>query len=360
MKKQSVVASDISYAAGTSYVNGLHRVLVELNQNLYKILPKISYDFSTLNLRDADKFQKNDYLRNNLVIGSGNKSFNEIDILLLCDGNLGYAFEELMKARKKMEVFGFIHDLLPIFHPQYFSHSEDFVRSFKTYIMKMINISTHLVFFSERVLEDFLSLGWSYNGQLHVIPLGAFNSVRHEKESTKEEISILVVNTIEPRKGYVDIMDAFDELLDGGYQVRLTIVGRYGWSSEEVRQRILQHRFYNKQLFWYPGISDEQVSKLYAKSSISIVASFEEGFGLTLEEALFQCNKVIARDIPIFRERQNDNLYFFQGNGSDLAKSILDTHYLAWKESGFAQVRTMSEMAQDVFHLIDSSCSSVN
>ena len=360
MKNQRIIVSDISYAANSSYINGLHRVLVELNQNLNNILPVFSYDFSTLNLRNAAEFQKNDYLRNNLVIGSSNRSLNEVDILLLCDGNVGYAFDELIKSKKEIEVFGFIHDLLPIFHPQYFSHDENFIRSFKTYLMKMMKISTHLVFFSKRVLEDFYSLGWSFDGQLHVIPLGAFDVLQYEKETIQEEISILVVNTIEPRKGYVDILDAFDELLASGNKVRLTIVGKYGWSSEEVLQRIHQHHLFNKQLFWYPGISDEQVLRLYAQSSISIVASFEEGFGLTLEEALFQRNKVVARNIPVFRERQNDNLYFFQGNGSDLAKSILSTHARLWRESGLEQIRTMKEMAHDVFQLIDFSQISKN
>jgi hypothetical protein len=41
------------------------------------------------------------------------------------------------------------------------------------------------------------------------------------------------------------------------------------------------------------------------------MASYDEGWGLALEEGLRHGHKVVARDIPIFRKRENTNVFFF-------------------------------------------------
>ncbi len=54
-------------------------------------------------------------------------------------------------------------------------------------------------------------------------------------------VGILAVGTIEPRKNYVLILDAFDRLYAKQLPVSLIIVGRPGWKSEAVIERIRLH-----------------------------------------------------------------------------------------------------------------------
>jgi hypothetical protein len=102
MQKKTIVGSDISYASNTNYVNGLHRVIVETNSNLAKILNPDKYEFRTVNLSQSFKYLENEYLSRNLVINpSRNISFEDTNVVLLMDGNIDYAYKYLKKQHQK-------------------------------------------------------------------------------------------------------------------------------------------------------------------------------------------------------------------------------------------------------------------
>lgn len=97
---------------------------------------------------------------------------------------------------------------------------------------------------------------------------------------------ILCVGTIEPRKNYNLILDAFD-FLSGIYQdLNLVIVGREGWGSAETFSRIKEHKLFGQRLFWLSGVSDDVLSRLYMNAFLTVVPSLYEGFGLPVIEAL--------------------------------------------------------------------------
>ena len=135
--------------------------------------------------------------------------------------------------------------------------------------------------------------------------------------------SFLMVGTIEPRKGYLQTIEAFSQLWNDGNDVSLVIVGREGWKdlSDDMRRdipttidRLRTHPELNKRLFWLEGISDEYLEKIYAASTCLIAASYGEGFGLPLIEAAQHKLPIIARDIPVFREVAGEFAWYFEGN----------------------------------------------
>ena len=138
-----------------------------------------------------------------------------------------------------------------------------------------------------------------------------------------------MVGTIEPRKGYLQTLEAFDELWHEGAEVNLIIVGHEGWKSlpNELRRdipktvaKLRNHPQLNRRLFWLEGISDEYLEKIYAASTCLIAASYGEGFGLPLIEAAQHKLPIIARDIPVFREVAGEHAFFFQAQSfQDLA-----------------------------------------
>lgn len=133
--------------------------------------------------------------------------------------------------------------------------------------------------------------------------------------------TFLMVGTIEPRKGYLQVLDAFDHLWRDGVDVNLAIVGQEGWKycvPEHMRrnipmtiERLRSHPELNKRLFWLEGISDEYLEKVYAASTCLIAASYGEGFGLPLIEAAQHKLPIIARDIPVFREVAGEHAFYF-------------------------------------------------
>jgi glycosyltransferase involved in cell wall biosynthesis len=142
-----------------------------------------------------------------------------------------------------------------------------------------------------------------------------------------------MVGTIEPRKGHLSVLDAFDQLWRQGVDVNLILVGAEGWRDlpRDMRRTIPQtvtrlqsHHERGKRLFWLSGPSDEYLERIYAASSCLIAAAEGEGFGLPLIEAARHGLPIIARDIPIFREVAGENAFYFAAEKPDLARAIKD------------------------------------
>lgn len=127
------------------------------------------------------------------------------------------------------------------------------------------------------------------------------------------EPSFLMVGTIEPRKGHVQALDAFERLWQAGVAANLVIVGKRGWHTDAVVRRLRTHPQAGQRLFWLEDISDEYLEKVYAAGRCLIVASEGEGFGLPLIEAARHDLPILARDIPVFREVAGAHALYFSG-----------------------------------------------
>jgi len=139
----------------------------------------------------------------------------------------------------------------------------------------------------------------------------------------KNEITFLMVGTIEPRKGHAQALDAFEYLWASGLCCQLVIVGKPGWNVTKLIERINKHLQRDHRLFWFEGISDEFLEKIYTSCSCLLAASEAEGFGLPVIEAAQHGLPVLARDIPIFREIAKNHVnYFSANNGLELSKEI--------------------------------------
>lgn len=136
-------------------------------------------------------------------------------------------------------------------------------------------------------------------------------------EDISSRISFLMVGTLEPRKGHAQVLAAFDQLWKTGCDINLVIVGKAGWLSETLIDKLRNNLELNKRLFWLEGISDEYLEKIYASSSCLIAASEDEGFGLPLIEAAKHKLPIFARDIPVFREVATESAWYFSGKTAD-------------------------------------------
>lgn len=178
--------------------------------------------------------------------------------------------------------------------------------------------------------------------------------------------SFLMVGTIEPRKGHLRTLEAFEQLWSQGLEVNLVIVGQEGWRElaeperlqiPETVRRLENHPERGKRLFWLQGASDEYLEKVYSASTCLIAASYGEGFGLPLIEAAQHKLPIIARDIPVFREVAGDSACFYDTD-ADLPGAVagwLEDYqekrhprsehmpWLTWRESALQLVGRLLE-----------------
>ena len=141
----------------------------------------------------------------------------------------------------------------------------------------------------------------------------------------KRHISFLMVGTIEPRKGHLLVLEAFEELWRRGLDIHLVIVGQKGWMVDSLIEKIESHPEIGKRLFWMEGISDEYLDQIYSVTTCLIAASEGEGFGLPLIEAAWYKIPIIARDIPVFHEVAGEHAFYFNGSRpQDAADAVSD------------------------------------
>jgi len=95
---------------------------------------------------------------------------------------------------------------------------------------------------------------------------------------------ILAVGTVEPRKNYPRLLDAYRTLRSRRHVPQLVIAGRAGWAYGDTLRRIQAEPGVR-----YLGHVDEPtLAALYESASVLAYPSLYEGFGLPLLEAMAQ------------------------------------------------------------------------
>lgn len=264
--------------------------------------------------------------------------------------------ENILQAwrRRGVSVYFVIFDLLPVLMPEVFP--EDARQIHQQWLSTVTRFDGALAI--SRAVADETNIWLQTFGQsrerafsLNWFHLGAdVDSGSHTRSLADDACSILnnfqarttflMVGTIEPRKGYLQTIAAFDQLWAQGVEVNLVIVGNVGWKThpEEMRRDIpfilhtLQnHHERNNHLFWLEDISDEYLEKIYITSTCLIAASYGEGFGLPLIEAAHHGLPLLVRDIPVFREVTANHAHFFPDSRrpeaiADAVLTWLDTY----------------------------------
>ncbi len=147
-----------------------------------------------------------------------------------------------------------------------------------------------------------------------------------ELQKNRASTTFLMVGTLEPRKGHAQVMQTFLDLWRDGVDVRLVIVGKIGWNTDDIMENIKACKLHPDKFLWENEASDEYLQALYESSSCLIAASLGEGFGLPLIEAAQNGLPIIARDIPVFREVAGEHCFYFSGT----SKEQLRTSILQW------------------------------
>jgi glycosyltransferase involved in cell wall biosynthesis len=238
--------------------------------------------------------------------------------------------ETLLSWRKSgVRIFFVVYDLLPMSHPEYFPQPA--VTSFGQWA-EMTTKYDGILAISSTTASEYRRIFPNLNHDflLETFELGSDSTterVHLRPQQTpvvaNNEIQFIMVGTIEPRKGHLEVVRAFIKLWDEHKLVRLTIVGKWGWLSQRDRKYLEDASLKFPKLQILTDQSDSELAGHYEKSHCLIAASYAEGYGLPIVEASQHGIKVFARDIPIFREVALEGASYFN-TAQSLDEQILD------------------------------------
>jgi glycosyltransferase involved in cell wall biosynthesis len=255
-----------------------------------------------------------------------------------------------------------VYDLLPLQRPHWFNKQT--VRNFQRWIEvvrdqcdQALCISDHVA----RELKAYLSkgVGSPRIGRIQLagdmeasLPSRGIDvSVSDAIDRLCQRPAILMVGTIEPRKGYDVALAAFEHL----WRVlpeeapALIIVGKPGWQTDGLQHLIRNHPEQGERLFWLLNVSDEGLARLYDACSAVFLASHGEGFGLPAMEAAMHGRYALVRDLPVFREQELGNLSFFTGDDpSALAADLIDLLRRANSQPAVAALPNWNDCVTDM------------
>ncbi len=96
---------------------------------------------------------------------------------------------------------------------------------------------------------------------------------------------IVFVGTLEPRKGLVPLVAAFDRLAAARPDAVLVLAGQPGWGMAET-ERALADAHHGDRIVRTGYLPDEAVPALLRQAAVAVYPALEEGFGLPALEAL--------------------------------------------------------------------------
>ena len=113
---------------------------------------------------------------------------------------------------------------------------------------------------------------------------------------------VIFISTIQPRKNLPNLIAGFAEALKSSKvepNTKLLIVGKKGWDYQDSLDAPQKEEIEDNAIF-AGRVPDEDLPKLLSGSSVFASVSFEEGFGLTLLEAMKSKVPLVLSKIPSY------------------------------------------------------------
>ncbi|GAC1322053.1 MAG: glycosyltransferase family 1 protein [Chloroflexota bacterium] len=132
---------------------------------------------------------------------------------------------------------------------------------------------------------------------------------------------LLAVGTLEPRKNYVRLLEAFRRIIDRGAAHTLVIAGSPGWLYEPVYRRLRELRLETRVRFLQPR--DRDLLALYNMADAFVYASLYEGFGLPPLEAMACGTPVACSNVSSLPEVVGEAAVMFDPEDVDHMSDVL-------------------------------------
>lgn len=215
-----------------------------------------------------------------------------------------FFFDWLRKRPDVRPVF-MVHDLLPLFYPEYFwaGCQKRFNRRVATMTQAAALIAT-----TETVrekLEQEMDRRGRSGMPIFVEPLPS----PIEDAELVDDLELaaapyfVMIGTFEPRKNHLLMLNLWRDFASlGGPVPKLVLIGARGWDNEQIVDMLERCRAIQPHVIEATALSPAGLNNLLRNARALLMPSFDEGYGLPVVEALSLGTPVLASDAPVFRE----------------------------------------------------------
>lgn len=342
---------DVTNLTTVNFVTGIQRVVREIVLRFYKkadfetILLSYSNDNEIFNIVDRDSFIN--YFENG--VGSKNSFYTHRKLRLedIEPGSVFFDIDSVWNSRIRrsfvlpllrdngVKIAVFVHDIIPITHPQYCHQNTTFF--FMDYIGAYLKYADIIITSTQTTLDAINDLSEKLGLPVKrgfVAPLGSdFKQQKNADEKVDGDVKkavgkkkyALIVGTIEPRKNHEILLKAFDKALFDK-NLCLVFAGRFGWNIDELKQKIENHPQLGKKFFHFSGANDATIDYLYKNAYLMLFPTFNEGFGLPLIESIERHTPVVASNCKVLQEIGTDFCDYFDPNNEDELAEIVSRY----------------------------------
>lgn len=244
-----------------------------------------------------------------------------------------------------------IHDLWTLDKNPY--QSADFQKKQSSKILRAIDRADWIVTATRSVQDQLLKRFPEFNNRsstIHWAPTELLGGEDAAVEPAVAEIVeaalktpfVLMVATLESRKNHALFCRALKKIPD----LKVVLLGGRGFGAEQALEAMAT---LPNEVVHFEKLSTNSLAALYRAALVTVLPSFDEGFGLPALEAMKHRSPVILSSIAPFREIAGSAALFVDpfGDGEDLAAHIKNIREVSefrqeYVERGLAQVANYS------------------
>lgn len=268
-----------------------------------------------------------------------------------------------IKAKKIVTT---VHDFSFILHKDF--QPKESANYFEDNFLKNIYKSDMIITGSEFSKQEILDRLDFKEEQIKVIYHGInhdlfkmYNDLKVDFELPKK--FIFSVGSIEPRKNLIGLLRAYNLLPnDIKNEYKLVLAGFKGWENSEIMSIIDENR---ENIIYLGFISDEELAKAYNLASCFVFASFYEGFGLPVLEAMACGTPVVCSNSSSLPEVGGDAVMYCNPNDIEdikekielvlkdeilqqemIVKGLERVKEFSWKKSAKEHIKVFQEVLQ--------------
>lgn len=208
-------------------------------------------------------------------------------------------------ARSGVRPIYFVHDLIPVTHPEYCRAGEE--DRHRRRMRTVLSTATGIIGNSQATIDDLQQFA-----RVESLPvpravaawLGTTPLPQSAATDTFTRPTFVTLGTIEARKNHLFLLQVWTRLTRrlGPKTPQLLVIGQRGWESEQAIDLLERSPVLKDSVVEIARCDDRALSAHLASARALLFASLAEGFGMPLMEALQIGTPVIASDLPVFRE----------------------------------------------------------